>query len=67
MAEIYRVVREDGEPVGWTGRGSDPFTNKPSAKRRATQLTNEARQYRGPTALGYKVQVAHVEWSDLHD
>lgn len=64
MAEIYRVIREDGSPVGWTGRGSDPFTNKASAKRRATQLTNEAKRY-SATSLGYKVQVGEVEWRDL--
>lgn len=63
---IYRVIREDGSLVGWTGRGSDPFTNKASAKRRATQLTNEAKRY-SPTSLAYKVQVAEAEWSDLDE
>lgn len=62
---IYRVVHEDGSPVGHIGRGSDPFTNKSAAKRRATQLTNESTQY-GPR-YRYKVQVAYVEWEDLNE
>lgn len=64
MAEIYRVIREDGSPAGWTGRGSDPFTNKVSAKRRATYLTNQHKMYGGTK---YKVQVAEVEWKDLDE
>jgi len=63
--EVYRVVREDGELENWTGRGSDPFSSKGSAKRRATQLTNQAKRSH-PRALGYKVQVATVEWEDLN-
>lgn len=62
--KIYRVVREDGSLVGSIGRGSDPFTNKAAAKRRATQLTNGARYYGGGV---YKVQVAEPVWKDLDD
>lgn len=62
--EIYRVVREDGSEVGYTGRGSDPFTNKASAKRRATFLTNQHKMYGG---IKYKVQAATVEWKDLYE
>lgn len=65
MPNIYRVVAEDGSEVGYTGRGSDPFTRKASAKSRATQLTNEYKRYGGGTK--YKVQVAYVEWEDLND
>ncbi len=61
---LYRVVREDGALVGHTGRGSDPFTNPAAAKRRATQLTNEARRF-NPKAMGYKVQVTYAEWEDF--
>lgn len=64
MPEIYRVVREDGSEVGYTGRGSDPFTSKTSAKRRATYLTNQHKMYGGTK---YKVQVAEVEWKDLDE
>lgn len=63
---IYRVVREDGALVGCTGRGSDPFTRKTSAKQRASQLTTQARRY-NRKAMGYKVQVAEPEWEDLDD
>lgn len=62
--KIYRVVREDGALVGYTGRGSDPFTNKDSAKRRATYLTNQHKMYGGTK---YKVQVGTVEWDDLNE
>lgn len=62
--KIYRVVRVDGAEVGMTGRGSDPFTNISSAKRRATYLTTQHKMYGGTK---YKVQVADVEWKDLDD
>jgi hypothetical protein len=63
---IYRVVREDGSEVGHLGRGSDPFTNKAAAKRRATQLTNESTRY-GVDPTKYKVQVSYAEWEDLNE
>lgn len=62
--KIYRVVREDGSEVGYIGRGSDPFTNKSAAKRRATQLTNEQKLYGGTK---YKVQVSETDWKDLDE
>ena len=62
--KIYRVVREDGTLFGSVGRGSDPFTNKAAAKRRATYLTNQHRMYGGTR---YKVQVAKPEWKDLDE
>jgi hypothetical protein len=64
--EVYRVVREDGDLVGFTGRGSDPFSRKASAKARATQLTKEAKRY-SPESLGYKVQVTETNWRDLNE
>jgi len=70
---VYRVVRDDGE-VAWEGRGSDPFTNLGSARRRATKLTNEEKRYGQwweeegrtcPPPHTWKVQRTKVEWEDF--
>lgn len=65
--KIYRVVREDGSLVGTIGRGSDPFTNKAAAKRRATELTNGSIRFHGEDHVKYKVQVAEPTWEDLDE
>jgi hypothetical protein len=64
--KIYRVVEEGGAEV-YMGRGSDPFTEKSSAKRRAGQLNNDSkrRERFGYNPTKYKVQEADVIWKDL--
>lgn len=66
---VYRVIREDGE-AAWEGRGSDPFTDLGSARRRATKLTNDEKKsvwYRDDDYVPkkYKVQQSKVEWEDF--
>lgn len=61
---VYRVVTEDGQPA-WEGRGSDPFTQVGSARRRKSKLNNEAANGVWDNGTRYKVQRSKVEWEDF--
>lgn len=69
---VYRVVTQDGKPV-WVGRGSDPFTDRTSARRRKGQLDKASvrdhanakqRGWSERTIVKHKVQRAQVTWED---